>query len=119
MMGLMYLMPSVQVIKVIAGAIEPIRKLTDNARVAVSGVCGGVDGMHVLGSKALVIRAEVYPKQLPLLVSALELIGVRVDEESVPNPSSLDETHQYPMTLQITSYSDDTDGRVRIPNVPG
>ncbi|NYZ63490.1 hypothetical protein H0E82_12085 [Luteimonas sp. SJ-16] len=106
-------------IQLVGSSREPVRRLMEDVRLAVSRACSGVDDMHLLGSKALVVRAEISPKQLPVLVSALEALRVDIDRTSVPSPAALDRAALYPLTVQVTSFSDDTDGRVTIPHVPG
>lgn len=112
-------MTNQKLIQLVATSSEPIRKIAEDVRLAVSRACSGVDDMHLLGGKAVVIRAEITPKQLPVLVSALEALRIDIDRGSVPNPATLDGDHLYSITVQVTSFSDDTDGRVTIPHVPG
>ena len=90
----------------------------DDIRKVVSRVCGGIDDMHLLGYKALVIRAEIYPEKLPSLYAALTSVGVKVGSNG-PDEQNLKAGNQHPITLQISSLSNDTDDRVSIPKVPG
>jgi len=46
---------------------EPIGKVTSIIRNTVSNVCLGIDDMQLLGNKALVLRAEIFPTVLPTL----------------------------------------------------
>jgi hypothetical protein len=112
-------MSSIKFIQLIANTSEPLRRITEDARLAVSRACSGIDDMHLLGGKALVIRSEIFAEQLSDLVVALEAIGISVDRASVPSAASLASHQHYTITLQVTSFSDDTDGRVIIPDVPG
>ncbi len=98
---------------------KPLRNIIDNARVTVSRVCGGIDDMNMLGNKALVIRAEIYPSKLPALYAALQSIQIYVIQHSLPDKSALKEEFEYPMTRQITSLADDTNNRVTLPKIPG
>ena len=91
----------------------------DNVRTIVSGLCGGIDDMNLLGNKALVIRAEIYPEKLPTLYTALTSMGMTVNHQSLPDHGTLKAELEYPITLQITSFSDQTDGRIKLPRVPG
>lgn len=108
-----------KIIQVTATSREPIRKITEDVRLAVSRACSGVDDMHLLGAKALVVRAEILPEKLSVLASALEKLGLTVDRDSVPNSVTTDRDALYPITVQVTSHSGDTNGRVIIPDVPG
>ncbi len=107
------------IIRVKSSVHEPLRNIIDNVRLAVSKVCGGVDDMNRLGNKALVVRAEIYPRKLPMLYAALESIQVNVSQHSLPDLGGFAEDTEYPMTLQVTSLADDTDDRVNLPRVPG
>lgn len=112
-------MKRMQTIQLQASVQEPIGNITNSARSAVSRVCLGIDDMRLLGSKALVIRAEIYPEKLPALYAALTSIGVKLSQQSLPDIDALKAESEYPITLQITSFSDETDGRANIPKVPG
>lgn len=46
-------------------------------------------------------------------------VNIVVDPSTIPECQSMDPEREHPITLQITSYSEDTDGRVQIPRVPG
>ncbi len=48
--------------------------------MAVSKVYLGVDDMQLLGSKALVLRAEIHLDKLPLLYTELASVGVNLNE---------------------------------------
>jgi len=65
------------------------------------------------------IRAEIGPKKLSALYSALAEIGVKLVEKSLPDMQTLEEEAEYSLSVQITSFSDVTDRSVNIPNVPG
>jgi len=74
--------------------------------------------MQLLGNKALVIRA-IFPKKLPLFYAALADNGIEFGQENQPDIETFQEEKEYPLSIQITSFSDDTDRRVSPPNVPG
>jgi hypothetical protein len=107
------------IIQLMASTPEPLRNVTDNARRAMSKLCGGIDDMNLFGDKALVIRAEVYPEILPALYEALALVKLKLGEDGLPDQDSLRAGVEHPITLQITSFSSDTDRKVNIPKVPG
>ncbi|EPJ52914.1 MAG: hypothetical protein OFPI_12260 [Osedax symbiont Rs2] len=75
--------------------------------------------MQLLGNKALVIRAEVFPEKLPLLYTALAENGIKFSQQGQPDIGTLQEQTEYPLSIQITSFSDETDRRVSAPKVPG
>lgn len=102
-----------------AVSTERIIVITELIRKIVSDVCLGVDDVHLLGNKAVVFRAEIYPKKIALLCDRLAEAKLSVDPSTIPDYQWLDSDCEYPLTLQITSYSDDTDGRVVVPSVPG
>ena len=102
-----------------ASTQEPIRNIMSNARATVSKVCGGIDDMNLLGNKALIIRAEIYSEKLPSLYETLSSIGIKIKSNYKPNQETLKDEFEYPITLQITSFSDKTDDRVNIPKIPG
>jgi hypothetical protein len=112
-------MPKVPFLQLAATTDAPLRRILHDVRHAVSGACSGIDDMHLLGAKALVLRAEIRPPRLPELVRALDALGVRVDRESLPAPGALDDDALHPLTVQVTSFNDDTDGPVDVPHVPG
>jgi len=112
-------MPTNRWIPIQAVVDTPLREVLDEIRVAVSRACGGIDDMHLLGDKALVIRTEIVPRKLPALRQALAGLGVRVTGRDIPAVDDLQADARYPVTLQITCLAGDTDGRVAIPNVPG
>ena len=91
----------------------------NDVRRAVSRVCGGVDDMQLLGQKALVLRAEIYPEKLSALYDSLSSSGVKVSAQNLPGEMGLEAETEYPITLQITGLSDDTDDPIAIPKVPG
>jgi len=91
----------------------------ENARVTVSRLCGGIDDMHKLGNKALVIRAEIYPERLPKLHEALSAVHIDINPDTLPDQNQLTANIEYSLTIQIISYSDDTDAPINIPQVPG
>ncbi len=98
---------------------HPLRQITDDVRGSVSRLCGGLDDLQRLGNKALVVRAEIYPENVLLLESALAAIGVNADRNSTLFQEGLQCGLEYPLTIQITSFADDTDEQVLIPQVPG
>lgn len=98
---------------------ESIVRITNQVRSVVSKVCLGIDDINVLGSKALVLRAEIYPLELPNLYEALVSIGVKLNKVELPNIESLQDDIEYPLSLQIISLSDDTVRRIKVPQVPG
>jgi hypothetical protein len=109
---------SSKLLHVQASTQQPIRVGMDDIRKVVSRVCGGIDDMQLLGYKALVIRAEFYPEKLPSLYAALTSVGVKVSSKNRPDEQNL-KAGQHPITLQISSFSNDTDDRVNIPKIPG
>jgi hypothetical protein len=108
-----------KIIQIEGSVLEPIEKITSNARTTVSKICLGIDDMQLLGNKALVLRAEIYPGKLPSLYTALVSIGIKINKQSLPDIESLQEQIEYPLSIQIVSFSDDTDRRANIPQVPG
>jgi hypothetical protein len=110
---------SLTIIQLKASTQEPLRNITENARVAMSKLCGGIDDMHQLGTKALVIRAEIYPEKLSDLYNALGSAELKLRGDSLPDHDALRTGIEHPITFQITSFSSDTDGQVYIPRVPG
>jgi hypothetical protein len=110
---------SSKLLHVQASTQQSLRVGMDDIRKVASRVCGGIDDMHLLGYKALVIRAEIYPEKLPLLYAALTTVSVKVSSKKRPDEQSLKAGNQHPITLQISSFSNDTDDRVNIPKVPG
>jgi hypothetical protein len=77
------------------------------------------DACLAAGDKALVVRAEIYPEKLPALYEALASVKLKLGEDSLPDQDSLRGGVEHPITLQITSFSSDTDRKVNIPKVPG
>lgn len=98
---------------------QSLRVALNDIRMVVNRVCGGIDDMQLLGYKALVIRAEINPEKLPSLYTALVSVGVKVGPKNKLDEKSLKADNQYLITIQISSFSDDTDHRVSIPKVPG
>jgi hypothetical protein len=107
------------IIQLLASTQEPLRNVTENARRAMSKLCGGIDDMNQFGEKALVVRAEIYPEKLPALYEALGSAKLKLSDDSLPDKDSLRAGVEHPITLQITSFSNDTDGKISIPKVPG
>jgi len=104
----------------IQGSVQvPIDHIIGEARSAVSRVCLGVDDMNLLGKKALVIQAEIYPDTLPELYKALTSTGIKLIKSSLPDQKILKTEVEHRVSLQITSFSGAVDGRVSIPKVPG
>jgi hypothetical protein len=112
-------MTRIKIIQIQGSVKESIKKITSDVRNAVSHVCLGVDDMQLLGNKALVIKAEVFPDDLQALYTSLASIGVKLNQQSLPDRETLQDEVEYPILMQITSFSDDTDSRISIPNVPG
>jgi hypothetical protein len=108
-----------KVIQIQGSVLEPIAEITSSARMTVSKVCLGIDDMQLLGNKALILRAEIYPGKLQTLYNALASIGIKLNKQSLPEKEKLQEEIEYPLSIQITSFSDDTDRRTSIPKVPG
>lgn len=108
-----------KIIQLQASVQYPIRNIMDEVRKIVSNICGGIDDMCLLGDKALVIRAEVYTESLSILCSELTAAGIKIGPQGFPEKENLKAGFEYPLTLQITSFSTSTDGRVSIPSVPG
>lgn len=96
-----------------------ITDVFSEVKEVMSTTCGGIDDMHYLGNKALIVRAEIFSERLGSLCEKLCEIDVRINSSSVPVIDSLDTQHEYMITLQVTSFSDDTDRRTVIPKVPG
>ncbi len=108
-----------KLIQIQGSVLEPIAKITNDVRASVSKVCLGIDDMQLLGNKALVLRVEIYPGKLDQLYSALDSNGVKINPKDLPDMDTLQNEIEYPLSIQITSFSDDTDRRLNIPNVPG
>jgi hypothetical protein len=64
--------------------------------------------MHLLGNKALVLRAEIFPTDLEQLSQSLRAIEILLSEQSFPEKVTLIAEVEYPLLIQITSFSDDT-----------
>jgi len=82
--------------------------MTEDIRSVVSNVCCGIDDIHLLGNKALVLRAEIFPADLEQLSQSLRAVEVQLSEQSLPDKATLLAEIEYPLTIQITSFSDDT-----------
>ena len=108
-----------KMIQIQGTVLEPIGKITSDARTTISNVCLGIDDMQLLGNKALIFRVEIYPRKLPTLYTALVSIGIKLNQQSLPGIETLQEEMEYPLSIQITSFSDDTDRSINIPKVPG
>jgi len=108
-----------KMIQLQGSVLSSLGKITNDARSAVSKICLGVDDMQLLGNKALVLRAEIYPRKLELLYSELNSIGINFNKQSLPDVDTLKQEVEYPLSIQITSFSDDTDRRISVPKVPG
>jgi len=108
-----------KVIQIQGSVLSQIGEITETARMTVSEICLGIDDMQLLGNKALVLRTEINPEKLPSLYGALVSTGVKLHKPSLPDIKGLREDIEYPLSIQITSFSDDTDGRTNIPKVPG
>lgn len=107
------------IIQLQATTEQAITAIFGQVKDITSNICGGIDDMHFLGNKALIVRAEIFPGKLNLLCEKLNAIDVRVDPSSAPDFSSLDTEREYMITVQVTSFSADTDRRTEIPRVPG
>jgi len=99
--------------------LEPIGSITHDARTAVSKICVGIDDMKLLGNKALVFSAEIYPPKLKTLFADLASIGIKLSRQGLPDMESLQEKMEYPLSIHIISFSEDTDRLVNVPKVPG
>lgn len=108
-----------ETINIMASTKLTIRSITEDTRALVSKLFGGVDDMHQLGNKALVVRAEIYPDKISLLYSSLEKIQLKITNKDKLKIDKLNAQTEYPLSLQITSFSQDTDGKIGIPRVPG
>ena len=108
-----------KMIQLQGSVLESLGKITNDVRSAVSKICLGVDDMQLLGNKALVVRSEIYPGKLELLYSALHSLGITLNKQSLPDIEALNQEVEYPLSIQITSLSDDTDRRASVPEVPG
>jgi hypothetical protein len=108
-----------KMIQIQGSVLEPIGKITSDARMTVSKICLGIDDMQLLGNKALIFRVEISPGKLATLYTALASIGIKLNKQSLPDIETLQEEMEYPLSIQITSFSDDTDRRISIPKVPG
>ncbi|MEH6347461.1 MAG: hypothetical protein V7785_20360 [Bermanella sp.] len=73
-------MARIKIIQIQGTVLEPIVNVSDKIRLAVSEACYGVDDMHMLGSKALVLRAEVFQQKLPSLYESLTEVGVKLNK---------------------------------------
>jgi hypothetical protein len=108
-----------EIIQLQGSVVAPIGVITNEARTVVSKICLGIDDIQLLGNKALVLQTEVYPGKLQALYTALASIGIKLNKQSLPEIDQLLEEIEYPLSIQITSFSDDTDRRTNIPKVPG
>jgi len=108
-----------KIIQLQASVSEPIGKITGEARRIIGRVCLGIDDMQLLGNKALIFRVEITPRKLPHLYEALASVNIKLNEQNMPDVEALASDTEYPLSIQITSFSDDTDRRASIPNVPG
>lgn len=75
--------------------------------------------MQFLGNKALVLRADIMMNKLQSLYDELSSAGIRLNQQSLLTAEELQNEFEYPLSIQITSFSDDTDRRTNIPKVPG
>ncbi|MBQ0785799.1 MAG: hypothetical protein KBT66_16365 [Amphritea sp.] len=112
-------MARIKIIQIQCSTLESIGNITNDARAIVSKVCLGVDDMKLLGNKALVLRAEIYPDRLLTLYENLASIGVKLNQKDLPDIELLSKETEYPLSIQIVSFSDDTDRSASIPKVPG
>ena len=111
-------MARIKIIQIQGTVPEPIVNVSDKIRLAVSDACYGVDDMHMLGSKALVLRAEVFQQKLLGLYESLTKIGVKLNKQGLPNIESLQAEIEYPLAIQIVSLCDDTGHRTSLPDIP-
>lgn len=102
-----------------AATEKPIGTIIGSVRVIMSKACGGIDDMHLLGNKALVVRAEIFLPKLESLCAELNAVQVEVNPHSLPKSDSLKIDEEHLITLQVTSFTRDTDGYVDVPKVPG
>lgn len=98
---------------------KPISSIIHDARSAMNDRCMGIDDMCLLGNKALVMRAEIYPEKLPEFYSDLASLDIKLAQHSLPNKNILKNEVEYIVFLQITSYANDTDGKINILKIPG
>ena len=98
---------------------KPLNTIVEDMRGIVSRICHGIDEMHLLGNKALVVRAEIDPGKLLVVADALASGSVEVDARSLTKVSVQGSDKARVFTRQVKSYSDDTDGSVTVPMVPG
>lgn len=98
--------------------LKPIIEITHEIRSAVNEACFGIDDMHMLGSKTLVLRAEIYQHKLSCLYQTLTEIGIKLNEQGLPPLDSLQDEIEYPLSIQITSLCDDTGHRSNLPQIP-
>ena len=75
--------------------------------------------MHLMGSKALVVRAEIYPRKLEPLLQSLSALSISVKPATVPPAEDLEPDVEYSLSLQLLSTAGDSDRRVEVPHVPG
>ena len=108
-----------KIIQIQGSVSEPIGLMTNKARAAVSNICLGIDDIHLLGNKALVLRAEITPENLPILYADLASIGIKLNGRSLPKASTLQEGIEYPLSIQIISSSEGTDQKIIILKVSG
>ncbi len=108
-----------KIIQIQGSVSEPIGLVTNKARAAVSNICLGIDDMHLLGNKALVLRAEITPNNLPNLYADLTSIGIKLNGRNLPKVSILQEGIEYSLSIQIVSSSEGTDQKIIIPKVSG
>jgi len=108
-----------KIIQIQGSVSESIGLVTNKARAAVSHICLGIDDMHLLGNKALVLRAEITPDNLPNLYADLTSIGIKLNGRSLPKVSTLQEGIEYSLSIQIVSSSEGTDQKIIIPKMSG
>ena len=68
---------------------------------------------------ALVLRAEIFPEDLDVLYKGLSDIDVNITQQKLTEEETLQTQVEYPLSIQITSFSDDTEQKAYVPNVPG
>ena len=112
-------MARIKIIQIQGSTLAPIVSIMNDTRSAVSHICLGIDDMQLLGNKALVLRAEIYPEKLLMLYEALVLMGIMLNEHSLPDTVTLQQDVEYPLSIQVISFSAATDGRQIIPKIPG
>ncbi|MFT5676943.1 MAG: hypothetical protein ACI808_002894 [Paraglaciecola sp.] len=75
--------------------------------------------MHMLGNKALVLRAEISLENLGELYKVLSAIEVQIIQQSFSEKEIIKAEVEYPLSIQITSFADATYHKAYVPRVQG